>query len=56
MGAATLHNVPKHGSWLNQAEIGISLSSRQCLGQCRILSLGDLRLKARAWSRRMNRD
>jgi len=24
---------PKHGSWLNQAEIAISLLSRQCLGQ-----------------------
>jgi hypothetical protein len=26
---------PKHESWLNQAEIEISLFSRQCLGKCR---------------------
>src|ERR1019366_9140691 len=52
----TVHDTPKHGSWLNQAEIEISLFSRQCLGQRRIPSLGDLRREARAWSRRMNRD
>jgi transposase len=32
----TLHYAPKHGSWLNQAELAISLLSRQCLGPCRI--------------------
>ena len=32
----TMHYTPKHGSWLNQAEIAISLLSRQCLGQRRI--------------------
>jgi transposase len=51
----TVHYTPKHGSWLNQAEIEISLFSRQCLGQRRIPSLGDLRREARAWNRRMNR-
>jgi transposase len=51
-----VHYTPKHGSWLNQAEIEISLFSRQCLGQRRIPSLGDLRREARAWNRRMNRD
>ena len=29
----TVHYTPKHGSWLNQAEIAISQFSRQCLGQ-----------------------
>jgi len=52
----TVHYTPKHGSGLNQAEIEISLFSRQCLGQRRIPSLGPLRREARAWSRRMNRD
>ena len=52
----TVHYTPKHGSWLNQAEIEISLFSRQCLGQRRIPSLGDLGREARAWNRRMNRD
>ncbi len=52
----TVHYTPKHGSWLNQAEIEISLFSRQCLGQRRIPSLGNLRREARAWNRSMNRD
>ncbi len=52
----TVHYTPKHGSWLNQAEIEISLFSRQCVGQRRIPSLGALRREARAWNRRMNRD
>ena len=52
----TVHYTPKHGSWLNQAEIEISLFSRQCLGQRRIPSLGGLRREVRAWNRRMNRD
>jgi hypothetical protein len=45
----TVHYTPKHGSWLNQAEIEISLFSRQCLGQRRIPLLAALRLEAQAW-------
>lgn len=52
----TVHYTPTHGSWLNQAEIEISLFSRQCLGQRRIPSLRDLRREASAWNRSMNRD
>ena len=52
----TVHYTPKHGSWLNQAEIEISLFSRQCLGQRRIPSLRQLQREARAWNRKMNRD
>jgi transposase len=52
----TVHYTPKHGSWLNQAEIEISLFSRQCLGRNRIPSLGQLQRQARAWNRKMNRD
>jgi hypothetical protein len=48
----TVHYTPKHGSWLNQAEIEISLFSRQCLGQRRIPSLNDLRREAKAWNRK----
>ena len=51
-----VHYTPKHGSWLNQAEIEISLFARQCLARRRIPSLGDLRREASAWSRRMNRN
>ena len=51
----TVHYTPKHGSWLNQAEIEISLFSRQCLGKRRFQDLGILRQEAKAWNRRMNR-
>jgi hypothetical protein len=51
----TVHYTPTHGSWLNQAEIEISLFSRQCLGNRRIPSLGELWQEVRAWNRRMNR-
>jgi transposase len=50
----TLHYTPKHGSWLNQAEIAISLLSRQCLGERRISDRASLRQQVQAWSRRMN--
>ncbi len=50
----TLHYTPKHGSWLNQAEIAISLLSRQCLGRCPVADRASLRRQVRAWSRRMN--
>jgi len=51
----TVHYTPKHGSWLNQAEIEISLFSRQCLGTRRIPDLPSLQKQARAWNRRTNR-
>jgi len=50
----TVHYTPKHGSWLNQAEIEIGLFSRQCLGQRRIPDLPTLRSESRAWNRRIN--
>jgi transposase len=52
----TVHYTPKHGSWLNQAEIEVSLLSRQCLGQRRIGDLSALRREVHAWERRINRD
>jgi len=41
---------------LNQAEIEISLFSREYLGLRRIPSLRDLSREAQAWNRKMNRD
>ena len=32
----TVHHTPKHASWLNQAEIAISIMQRCCLGKDRI--------------------
>jgi len=52
----TIHYTPKHGSWLNQAEIEIGMLVRQCLGKRRIPDLKTLRREIRAWNRRMNRD
>jgi hypothetical protein len=51
----TIHYTPRHGSWLNQAEIEISLFSRQCLGKRRIPDLGTLRRETRSWNRRIHR-
>jgi hypothetical protein len=52
----TVHYTPKHGSWLNQAEIEIGLFARQCLGNRRIPDLKRLSRESRAWNRRMNHD
>src|SRR5208283_2757793 len=52
----TAHYTPKHGSWLNQAEIEVGLLSRQCLGKRRIGDIACLRQQTRTWNRRMNRD
>jgi transposase len=49
-----VHYTPKHGSWLNQAEIEISLFSRQCLGRRRIPTLKILRRESHAWNRKVN--
>jgi len=51
----TVHFTPKHGSWLNQAEIELSLFSRGCVGRRRIPSLQQLRRETSAWNTRANR-
>ena len=55
-GRFTVHYTPKHGSWLNQAEIEIGLFTRQCLGKRRIPDLDTLRRETKAWNSHMNRD
>jgi hypothetical protein len=52
----TVHHTPKHGSWLNQAEIEIGIFSRQCLGKRRIGNIDDLTTETHAWNQRMNQD
>jgi hypothetical protein len=52
----TVHPTPKHGSWLDQAEIELSLYSRQCLGKRRIPDLKTLRRETQAWKRQVNRN
>ena len=51
----TVHHTPKHGSWLNQAEIELSLVARQCLGTRRLGEFPRLRSETRAWNRCANR-
>ncbi|MBF0298922.1 MAG: IS630 family transposase [Oligoflexia bacterium] len=48
------HYTPKHGSWLNQAEIAIGMYSRQCLGDGRVGSYEDLRDKTKEWNKKAN--
>jgi transposase len=52
----TVHYTPKHGSWLNQAEIELSMYSRQCLGKRRIPTLAELQQETRDWKRDANRN
>jgi hypothetical protein len=49
-----LHYTPKHGSWLNVAEIELSVLSRQCLGR-RIPTIEQLDAETTAWARDRNR-
>ncbi|MDO8502754.1 MAG: IS630 family transposase [Gemmatimonadaceae bacterium] len=51
----TVHYTPAHGSWLNQAEIELSLVARQCLGTRRMAQLAHLQAETRAWNTRANR-
>jgi hypothetical protein len=50
----TVHHTPKHGSWLNQAEIELSLISRQCLGKRRIPTVQSLRNELQRWTKDAN--
>src|SRR4030042_708192 len=42
------HYTPKHGSWLDMAEIELGILGRQCLST-RIADVDDLRREAKAW-------
>ena len=44
-----IHYTPKHGSWLNMAEIELSVFTRQCLDR-RLPDLATLREEAAAWN------
>jgi len=47
------HHTPKHGSWLNMAEIELSVLSRQCLER-RIGDSDTLRRETQAWYQQRN--
>ncbi|TEB07375.1 hypothetical protein Psch_00926 [Pelotomaculum schinkii] len=50
-----IHYTPKHGSWLNIAEIELSVMTKQCL-ECRISSIDSLRLELAEWETTRNRN
>jgi hypothetical protein len=47
------HHTPKHGSWLNMAEIELSVLARQCLDR-RIPDVDALRREVTTWERDRN--
>ena len=44
-----VHYTPKHGSWLDVAELGINIMTRECLNR-RIPDLETLRSELKAWN------
>lgn len=48
-----IHYSPKHGSWLDMAEIEIGILSRQCLNR-RLENIEQLRTEVAAWERDRN--
>lgn len=54
-GRLDIHHTPKHGSWLNIAEIELSCLTKQCLGR-RIADLDVLNTELAAWTSLTNAD
>ena len=50
-----IHYTPKHGSWLDMAEIELNVMTRQCLSR-RISTLDKLKCELSAWELERNRD
>lgn len=48
-----IHHTPKHGSWLDIAEIELNVMTRQCLSR-RLASIDILRTELTAWERERN--
>jgi len=48
MGRFEVHYTPKHGSWLDMAEIELGILGRQCLAR-RIDNVHELRREVKAW-------
>ena len=54
-GCLEIHQPPKHGSWLNMAEMEISAMTRQCLNR-RIPGRESLRREIEAWQQQRNQE
>jgi hypothetical protein len=50
-----IHHTPRHGSWLNIAEIELSCMTKQCLGR-RIDDIDTLNRELAAWQAQVNAD
>lgn len=50
-----IHYTPRHGSWLDIAEVELNVLTRQCLNR-RIESIGSLREELDAWEQRRNQE
>jgi hypothetical protein len=48
-----IHHTPKHGSWLNMAEIELSVLKGQCLDR-RIADMSTMKTEVLAWEKRRN--
>lgn len=48
-----IHYTPKHGSWLNMAEIELSILARQCLS-ARLASMQEVQEQVMAWQQQRN--
>ncbi|HEU5378934.1 MAG TPA: transposase [Ktedonobacteraceae bacterium] len=48
-----VHDTPKHGSWLNRAEIELSVLARQCLHR-RLAILEEVSQEVAAWQQERN--
>jgi hypothetical protein len=48
-----VHHTPKHGSWLNMAEIELAVLNGQCLDR-RLPEIPLVRTEVAAWERRRN--
>lgn len=48
-----IHHTPKHGSWLNMAEIELSVLKGQCLNR-RIAEIATMQAEVAAWERHRN--
>jgi len=51
-----IHYTPKHGSWLDIAEVELSALAAQCLGDRRIPSIDALNKELAAWESKRNSD
>lgn len=53
VGKLEIHYTPKHGSWLNMAELELAVLQRQCLAQ-RVPDAASMETAVRAWADRRN--